>query len=201
VSVARFIDARAIAPRPWRNGGGQTRELVTWPPDGAAWQMRISVADVVQDGTFSAYPGVQRWFAVVAGAGVVLRLGAGEGSDKTQERHLDAQSAPLQFAGATPVDCSLMDGPTIDLNLMVTDGGRGEMIALSSGVSWTCGHRMGGLFTRVAGRLAIAGRGSRQVTGQTLCWLDDARGAGLRFEALGPAEGPPAIALAFSPAD
>jgi environmental stress-induced protein Ves len=58
----------------WRNGGGSTRELLAWPEAGA-WQLRISVAEITRDGPFSAFAGVQRWFAVLRGDGVRLRLG------------------------------------------------------------------------------------------------------------------------------
>ena len=59
-------------PQPWRNGGGVTRELLAWP-DGGDWRVRVSVADIDADGPFSAFPGVERWFAVLEGAGVALR--------------------------------------------------------------------------------------------------------------------------------
>ena len=65
-----------MAPQPWKNGGGITRDQLAWP-DAAHWQLRISVAEVARAGPFSAYPGIQRWFAVVQGAGVVLQLKSG----------------------------------------------------------------------------------------------------------------------------
>jgi environmental stress-induced protein Ves len=37
--------------------------------------LRISVAEITRDGPFSAFAGVQRWFAVLEGAGVMLRAG------------------------------------------------------------------------------------------------------------------------------
>ena len=39
----QIIHAQECAPQPWRNGGGQTRELLVWPPMGE-WQLRISRA-------------------------------------------------------------------------------------------------------------------------------------------------------------
>jgi environmental stress-induced protein Ves len=57
-----------VAPTPWRNGGGVTRELVVFPVH-ENWHWRISVAEVTQDGPFSRYEGVQRWFAVLSGGG------------------------------------------------------------------------------------------------------------------------------------
>ena len=63
---ARLVPGERVAAR-WRNGGGRTRELLAWP-DAADWKVRVSVADVESDGPFSAFPGVQRWFAVLEGA-------------------------------------------------------------------------------------------------------------------------------------
>ncbi|NVO07869.1 MAG: HutD family protein, partial [Rhodoferax sp.] len=67
-----IIQAEQVAPQAWRNGGGQTRELLTWP-DATDWHLRISRADIEADGPFSAFAGVQRWFVVLSGKGVVLR--------------------------------------------------------------------------------------------------------------------------------
>jgi environmental stress-induced protein Ves len=36
---------------------------------GSAWRVRISRADIDRDGPFSAYPGVERWFAVLPATG------------------------------------------------------------------------------------------------------------------------------------
>ena len=100
-----------VAATPWRNGGGVTRELAVWPPEGE-WQWRMSVADVTADGPFSHFEGVQRWFAVLQGAGVTL--------DISGVRHgLTTDSAPLQFDGAADTQCTLLAGPTQDFNLMV----------------------------------------------------------------------------------
>src|SRR4051812_3988364 len=78
------IDTDDVPPSPWRNGGGVTRELLRVPvPDdaGAAaggWLLRISLADIASDGPFSAFEGMDRWFAVVGGAGVRLAWPDGE---------------------------------------------------------------------------------------------------------------------------
>ena len=86
------IDVNAVQPQAWRNGGGQTRELWTWPSTGP-WQLRISRADIDRDGPFSAFPGVRRWFAVLQGTGVELQFG--------DARHiLHAGDPALCFDGA-----------------------------------------------------------------------------------------------------
>lgn len=118
-----------VTPQPWRNGGGITRELLTWPGDGA-WSVRISVADINVDGPFSAFPGVSRWFAVLQGSGVHLRFGS-----VTQT--LTQDSLPFLFDGAATPACELLDGPTRDLNLMIRSGaGRGAMEPARTGVAW-----------------------------------------------------------------
>jgi environmental stress-induced protein Ves len=94
----------------WKNGGGLTRELLAWPSRDD-WTVRISVADIGADGPFSAFPGVDRWFAVLEGGGVRLDLPEGP-------RELRTGSDPLPFPGEAAPPCSLIDGPTRDLNLM-----------------------------------------------------------------------------------
>ena len=111
MSGLTLIPLDSAPPQPWRNGGGITRELFTWPADGP-WRLRISVADIHQDGPFSAYPGIDRWFAVLQGAGVRLLLPAGPVT-------LLAGGDPLHFAGELAPACTLLHGPTRDLNLML----------------------------------------------------------------------------------
>jgi len=98
----------------WRNGGGSTRELLAWPQR-QDWQVRVSVAHIGQDGPFSAFPGVSRYFAVLEGAGVRLHLPSGTVV-------LTAGSVPVAFDGEAAPGCSLINGPTEDLNLMVRRG-------------------------------------------------------------------------------
>ena len=97
-------------PQPWRNGGGTTRELLAWP-QAADWQLRVSVADIERDGPFSPFPGVDRWFAVIEGAGVELtcRAARSRSAPATRRCSFDGEAAPA---------CRLLHGPTRDLNLM-----------------------------------------------------------------------------------
>jgi environmental stress-induced protein Ves len=109
-----MIPLEDIAPTPWRNGGGVTRELIAWPTP-QDWDWRISVAEVEKDGPFSRFEGVERWFAVLGGAGVWLTL-----DGRTHE--LTAQSAPIRFDGAQDCTCELIAGLTEDFNLMLKHG-------------------------------------------------------------------------------
>lgn len=111
VSEWQRVELSAVIPGPWRNGGGATRELVAWP-DAAQWSWRMSVAEVAISGSFSGFPGVERWFAVLDGAGVALDV-AGE------VHRLTVESAPLRFDGGATTACTLLRGPTQDFNLMV----------------------------------------------------------------------------------
>ena len=110
----QLVSLDAVSPQPWRNGGGTTRELLAWPaPD--HWAVRISVADVTAAGPFSKFEGIERWFSVLQGAGVVLTAAGGK-------HWLRPENDPFRFDGGLPVDCALIDGPTRDFNLMAPPG-------------------------------------------------------------------------------
>ena len=127
--MSGFLDPAPTTspPQPWRNGGGVTRELLAWP-DARDWRVRVSVADIEADGPFSAFPGVQRWFAVLKGAGVALCI------DGAAQR-LTRSDAPFAFDGAAQPTCRLLDGPTRDLNLMLRGAG-GSMRVAEDGQDW-----------------------------------------------------------------
>lgn len=109
-----LIHLHDVAESPWRNGGGVTRELVVFPVR-EHWHWRMSVAEVTQDGPFSRFEGVRRWFAVLSGAGVCLHCAG------TPTR-LEVTSDPFAFDGNEEVHCTLLSGPTRDFNLMVRQG-------------------------------------------------------------------------------
>ena len=183
------VIANAVSPQPWRNGGGQTRELLRWPENTGSWHLRISLASVTRSGPFSLYPGVQRWFTVVEGKGVVLRMAG-------KEHRLNVASAPLQFCGDTRVQCDLLDGPTSDLNLMVC-GGVGQMQRAEAGDTWACDLSQCGLFTRAPGTLTGPHGAVHDLPPHTLFWVDDASGASFRFDSVGVEHGPAGIWVGF----
>jgi hypothetical protein len=174
-----LVRADEVAPQPWRNGGGRTRELLAWPT-ADDWQLRVSVADIEADGPFSAFPDVQRWFAVIEGAGVVLRFADGE-------RRIECGDEPLQFDGAAAPGCRLIVGPTRDLNLMLR-GAAGAMHTAADGVAWTSRAPCCGLFAARPGTLS-AGERSWALPARTLAWFDEAPAAALTFRADGGSRG------------
>lgn len=113
-----FIPLDQVAPTPWRNGGGTTRELLAWPA-AHDWKVRISVAEVERDGPFSPFPGVERWFTVLSGGGVALTI-----DGKAHE--LAMRDQPLRFRGEADTACRLLAGATQDFNLMLR-GASGRM--------------------------------------------------------------------------
>jgi len=157
-----------VPPQPWRNGGGMTRELLARPAD-AHWRVRVSVADVTRDGPFSPCPGVERWFAVLDGAGIVLHLAGGA-------RTLAPGDAPLRFAGEAAPRCTLVGGPTRDLNLMLC-GLSGRLERVEAGLAWRPDAAMAGLYATASGRCSADGE-AHEVPAHTLLWFDPARGAG-----------------------
>lgn len=151
-----------VAPQPWRNGGGQTRELLAWPTVDD-WRLRISVADIEADGPFSVFDGVTRWMTVVTGAGVRLRFG-------DREHRLALGDSPLRFDGDEAPQCQLIAGAARDLNLMAR-GGRSVMRAVEAGTAWDDGYAMRAIFTAEPGQWTD-GIDARELPAMSLLWLD-----------------------------
>lgn len=169
-------------PQAWRNGGGQTRELLAWPSV-AGWRVRMSVAEVASAGPFSRFDGIERWFAVLDGAGVELVVHGAK-------HLLTAAGEPFRFDGGAAVGCALVDGPTRDFNLMAPPGCarlhrvRGELaVAPSAGcLAAAYAHSRGAQVALGAERLDIpahylawrmlqdAARGS--VSGEDALWIE-----------------------------
>ena len=150
--------------QPWRNGGGVTRELLAWPVQ-AQWLLRVSVATIDRSGPFSPFPGVERWFTVLTGAGVRLALADGLHT-------LAPGDEPVQFDGEEAPDCALVDGPTTDLNLMLRRGaGTALMQRATAGSSIEGSTQWRALFTAAPVLLGIDGV-AEPVPAGTLVWSD-----------------------------
>ncbi|QWA13542.1 HutD family protein [Sodalis ligni] len=108
----------------WRNGGGETREIVSWPADELlpahsgplpalddfAW--RASIATIDRDGGFSSFPGVDRVITLLEGNGVVLHGANGVAHSLTRT------GEPYAFAGEESVTAVLAGGASRDFNIM-----------------------------------------------------------------------------------
>jgi len=117
---------------PWKSGGGFTEEIATHPEgatlDNFAW--RVSVAEVVRDGPFSRFAGVDRTIALIEGAGMRLSGGARDVVIRTPFE-------PYSFEGESSIDCSLVSGPIRDFNAMTRrDRARGSVTAVRAKASF-----------------------------------------------------------------
>ena len=112
--TATLLSAAGRLSRPWKNGGGETRDVFISPPfatlDGFDW--RLSLADVTEPGPFSAFPGVHRTLCVLEGE---LELQV----EGTAPQRLLPHSLAVSFPGDIAVFGRPVGGPARDLNLMV----------------------------------------------------------------------------------
>ena len=110
----KIIRRSAFKATPWKNGGGITHEAIRVPPTGDAFLWRVSVAQIDASGPFSDFSGYDRKMVLLQGGGIALQFGSGE------YRTLHSIGDWVEFDGATPARCELLDGPCVDLNLMVS---------------------------------------------------------------------------------
>jgi environmental stress-induced protein Ves len=108
----RLIPAHDYRRERWRNGFGWTREILRWPEGGGDWDWRLSIAEIEQDGPFSAFPGIERVLVLLHGHGVRLRFDDGE-THEVLPPH-----GRVRFAGERTAHGELVDGLTHDFNLM-----------------------------------------------------------------------------------
>jgi len=98
---------------PWRNGLGQTIEMLAeYLPHSTEFAWRLSMADVVSDGRFSNFSGYDRTLLLLQGEGITLNHGDGQ---------CDRLLEPLQaarFNGEVETEASLHGGPIKDFNVM-----------------------------------------------------------------------------------
>lgn len=160
------FDLNEITPRPWKNGGGSTREIACWPQgadmDSFGW--RVSIATVAQAGPFSAFPGIDRQIMLLDGDGVQL-IGAAAGIHHT----LQQQWQPYAFSGDAALECSMLGGSCTDFNVM-TRRGQWSAEVLIQGTEVQPGHSTAGLCMVLQGSFL---HGDALLhTGQGLLWWD-----------------------------
>ena len=113
LSIIRHSD---LAVSRWANGAGTTRQVAAEPEGSTidSFDWRVSIADVVRECSFSAFPGIDRTILLVEGRVMVLAING-------VECRLEPL-APVRFGGEAEVTCSVPDGPTRDLNVMCRRG-------------------------------------------------------------------------------
>ena len=115
--MIRLLKAADRAAIPWKNGGGVTRDVIVSPAGATLenFDWRISIAEIASDGPFSTFPGIDRQLAVLHGK-VALTL------DGRPPVTLDPETPALDFPGEAAVASQLVDGPSMDLNVMTRRG-------------------------------------------------------------------------------
>jgi hypothetical protein len=96
---------------PWANGRGTSYEIASDRNEAEEWTWRLAMAPVKEDGPFSRIECVNRFLAVVEGAGMLLSV---------DRKKLQCQ--PMQvvrFRGDAITEAMLTDGPILDVNLMI----------------------------------------------------------------------------------
>ncbi len=99
---------------PWKNGGGETREIICVPAPDAPFLWRASIATLQADGPFSPFPGVDRVITLLAGQ--PLRL-CGENIDQPL-----ALWQPWAFPGEWALSSVGIVAPGLDFNIMTQRG-------------------------------------------------------------------------------
>lgn len=160
----RVIRAAEGRRMPWKNGGGETVELLAHPAgaDLDAFDWRVSLARVATDGPFSAFPGVDRTLTILDGEGLELAVGAGP------PIRLTSASAPFAFPADAASTGRLLAGPVTDLNVMTRRGRFAHEVDSLSLAGPTRVAARGGtalVFCR-AGEVAVIGGATAQVRGK-----------------------------------
>ncbi len=99
---------------PWKNGGGVTREIFREPAEPAPFDWRLSLATIDSSGPFSVFEGYHRTLVLVHGAGVELDFG------QQGRSRLTTPGQRVSFDGNWQTRCQLLDGPSTDLNLILS---------------------------------------------------------------------------------
>lgn len=109
--MIHFYDSHTLPVSRWRNGGGETREIISFPPAATDFSWRISIATIAADGAFSRFPGIDRVITLLEGEGVEL-----DAEGKYRELLLRNQS--FAFAGEDQIYARLTGGISSDFNVM-----------------------------------------------------------------------------------
>jgi uncharacterized protein len=112
IRILRSVDYIA---RPWKNGGGTTRDIAVSPPGASldTFDWRLSLAQVDRDGPFSRFDNVDRTLVLLSGAMTLHE----------RERRIDlVRNEPFAFEGERAIEATVAGGSTLDFNVMTRRG-------------------------------------------------------------------------------
>jgi hypothetical protein len=111
--MVKIISPDHFKTTPWKNGQGETTELAISPGGTLTeFDWRISMATVLNHGSFSDFSGYHRHLVLMEGNGIELTH---------DESTVDVLQSPLSvasFDGACSTVGHLLDGPIRDFNVM-----------------------------------------------------------------------------------
>jgi environmental stress-induced protein Ves len=111
IRQSQFFEGR------WRNGMGVSWEIAALRADRASeFSWRLAKARIDGDVPFSIYPGMDRVFMQLEGQGLDLQFADG----RVIEVH--ESFVPHSFSCDVPLNCKLLQGPCMDLNLFTARG-------------------------------------------------------------------------------
>jgi uncharacterized protein len=113
--MLRILRNTDYPSRPWKNGGGTTRDILVSPPGASledfAW--RLSLAQVDRDGPFSRFDDVDRTLVLLSGAMTLHE----------PDRRIElVRGQPVQFPGERAIQATVLGGATLDFNVMTRRG-------------------------------------------------------------------------------
>ncbi len=101
---------------PWKNGQGLTSEIAVYPDDSNisenSFLWRLSSAEIATEGSFSSFPGYERYLALVKGDALQLNF------EPSKRKVLLQLGKVCRFSGSDSVSSVLSKGPIEDLNLI-----------------------------------------------------------------------------------
>src|SRR5687767_12838646 len=112
--MARILRSVDYVARPWKNGGGTTRDIAVSPPGASldAFDWRLSLAQVDRDGPFSRFDDVDRTLVLLSGAMTLHE----------RDRRIDlVRNEPFAFEGERVIEATVA-GSTLDFNVMTRRG-------------------------------------------------------------------------------
>ena len=123
--MLRIIRSADYPTRPWKNGGGTTRDIAVSPPGASLddFDWRLSLAQVDRDGPFSRFDNVDRTLVLLSGAMTLHEPG----------RRIDlVRHQPFAFAGERAIEATVASGATLDFNVMTRRGRTRHVVRLES---------------------------------------------------------------------
>src|SRR5918995_252226 len=113
--AARILRSVDYVARPWKNGGGTTRDIAVSPPGASldSFDWRLSLSQVDRDGPFLRFDNVDRTHVLLSG----------EQTPHERERRIDlVRNEPFAFDGERAIEATVGGGSTVDFNVMTRRG-------------------------------------------------------------------------------